>query len=81
MQINHLETEPSVEHVMEALDSLSDNVNVYYQKSIERIESMSNVRHRNVINTILKWVCYARRPLQVVEMCHVSSDASEDFEI
>ncbi|KFZ11552.1 hypothetical protein V502_07499 [Pseudogymnoascus sp. VKM F-4520 (FW-2644)] len=71
MQIDHLETEQTVEDVIDALDSLSDNVNDYYQKSIERIESMSEARDKDIINTILKWVYFAKRPLQVVKICHI----------
>lgn len=71
MQIDHLETEQTVEDVIDALDSLSDNVNDYYQKSIERIESMSDARDKDIINTILKWVYFAKRPLQVIKICHI----------
>lgn len=71
MQIDHLVTEETVEDVMDALDSLSSNVNDYYQKSIERIESMSSNRDQNIIKMILKWVYYAKRPLKVDEMYHI----------
>lgn len=71
MQIDHLVTEETVEDVMDALDSLSSNVNDYYQKSIERIERMSSNRDQNIIKMMLKWVYYAKRPLKVDEMYHI----------
>ncbi|OBT81856.1 hypothetical protein VE02_09788 [Pseudogymnoascus sp. 03VT05] len=71
MQIDHLETEYTVEDVIDALDSLSDNVNDYYKMSIERIERMSEARDKDIINVILKWVYFAKRPLRVEEICHI----------
>ncbi|OBT69142.1 hypothetical protein VE03_02000 [Pseudogymnoascus sp. 23342-1-I1] len=71
MQIDHLIIEETVEDVMDALDSLSSNVNDYYQKSIERIESMSSTRDQNIIKIILKWVYYAKAPLKVDEIYHI----------
>ncbi|KFY17241.1 hypothetical protein V492_00802 [Pseudogymnoascus sp. VKM F-4246] len=71
MQIDHLVTEETVEDVIDALDSLSDNVNDYYQKSIERIERMNSVKVQNIIKNILKWVYYAKRPLTVREIYHI----------
>jgi hypothetical protein len=71
MQIGHLETEYTVEDVIDALDSLSDNVNDYYKMSIERIERMSEARDKDIINIILKWVYFAKRPLRVDEICHI----------
>ncbi|OBT57822.1 hypothetical protein VE04_01879 [Pseudogymnoascus sp. 24MN13] len=71
MQIDHLETEYTVEDVIDALDSLSENVNDYYKMSIERIERMSEARDKDIINIILKWVYFAKRPLRVDEICHI----------
>ncbi|KFY44986.1 hypothetical protein V494_01208 [Pseudogymnoascus sp. VKM F-4513 (FW-928)] len=71
MQIDHLVAEQTVEDVIDALDSLSDNVNDYYQKSIERIERMNSTKVQNIIKSILKWVYYAKRPLTVREIYHI----------
>ncbi|KFY28844.1 hypothetical protein V491_00258 [Pseudogymnoascus sp. VKM F-3775] len=71
LQMDYLVIEQTIEDVSDALDSLLGNVNDYYQKSIERIETMGSARDQTIIKTMLKWVYYARRPLRVDEMYHI----------
>ena len=58
--------------VRTALEQLPAGLQETYQKVLQRIDSQ-HTDDRDMANSVLSWVCYAKRPLTIRELQHVLS--------
>ena len=76
-QINDVCGQITLKDVYSCLKSLNTNINQYYERNIKRIEQLPD-RVARMVKKAIAYIHYARRPLNIYELCHALSVDDSD---
>ena len=80
-QINDVCEQCTIEDVYSCLDSsFNSSINDYYDKNLQRVERLQD-KAKKLTKRAIAYIHYAKRPLNMDELCHVLSIRDGDTEI
>ncbi|KAF9774219.1 hypothetical protein IL306_007815 [Fusarium sp. DS 682] len=70
LQMDQLLAQESVGELEDALETLTDNLDSYYDKAMARIRKLPEANHAKSTLDLLSWVCHTKRPMTICEIQH-----------